>query len=116
MTTLKEGLPYPRGANYDGKGTNFALFSDHATSVTVCLFDAEGKTETERIKLQECTNGIWHGYLEDVKPGQRYGYRVDGQWDPMQGLRFNANKLLLDPYARKLHGSIQWDDSLYGYT
>ncbi len=116
MTTLKEGLPYPRGANYDGKGTNFALFSDHATSVTVCLFDSEGKTETERVQLKECTNGIWHGYLEEVKPGQRYGYRVDGPWDPMLGQRFNANKLLLDPYARKLHGAIQWDDSLYGYT
>ncbi len=116
MTTLKEGSPYPRGASYDGKGTNFALFSDHATSVTVCLFDADGQSETERITLKECTNGIWHGYLEGIKPGQRYGYRVDGPWDPMNGQRFNANKLLLDPYARKLHGAIKWDDSLYGYT
>lgn len=116
MTTLKEGSPYPRGASFDGKGTNFALFSDHATSVTVCLFDADGHSETERITLKECTNGIWHGYLEGIKPGQRYGYRVDGVWDPINGLRFNANKLLLDTYARKLHGAIKWDDSLYGYT
>ena len=116
MTTLKEGSPYPRGASFDGKGTNFALFSDHATSVTVCLFSAYGSYETERIELKECTNGIWHGYLDVVKPGQRYGYRVDGPWDPAEGQRFNANKLLLDPYARKLSGAIKWDDSLYGYT
>lgn len=116
MTALKEGQPYPRGASFDGKGTNFALFSDHATSVTVCLFDEKGVSETERIQLKECTNGIWHGYLEGVKAGQRYGYRVDGLWDPAQGQRFNANKLLLDPYARKLAGAIKWDSALYGYT
>ena len=116
MTTLKEGSPYPRGASSDDKGTNFALFSDHATRVTVCLFSADGSSETERIQLKECTNGIWHGYLDDVKPGQKYGYRVDGPWDPAKGQRFNANKLLLDPYARKLSGAIKWDDSLYGYT
>jgi len=116
MRTLKEGLPYPRGANFDGKGTNFALFSDHATHVTLCLFNKEGSSETERVQLKECTNGVWHGYLEDIKPGQLYGYRVDGPWAPMEGQRFNANKLLLDPYARKLSGAIKWDDALYGYT
>ena len=116
MKTIKEGQPYPRGATYDGKGTNFALFSDHATGVTLCLFSADGSSETERIALKECTNGIWHGYLDEVKPGQRYGYRVDGPWIPEEGQRFNANKLLLDPYARKLSGAIKWDDSLYGYT
>ena len=116
MRVLKEGNPYPRGAYFDGKGTNFALFSDNATSVTLCLFDNDGKSELERIRLMECTNGVWHGYLDDIKPGQRYGYRVDGPWDPMEGQRFNANKLLLDPYARKLAGSINWDDALYGYT
>lgn len=116
MRTLKDGLPYPRGVNFDGKGANFALFSDHATSVMVCLFSADGSSETERIQLNECTNGIWHGYLDDIKPGQLYGYRVDGPWNPAEGQRFNVNKLLLDPYARKLSGTIKWDDSLYGYT
>src|SRR4051812_40172860 len=116
MRTIKEGSPYPRGATYDGKGVNFALFSDNATGVTLCLFDSEGETESERIELKECTNGVWHGYLEGLQPGQRYGYRVSGPWAPQDGQRFNKNKLLLDPYARKLHGKLQWDDALYGYT
>ncbi|BCM24298.1 glycogen debranching protein GlgX [Methyloradius palustris] len=116
MRTIKEGSPYPRGASFDGKGTNFALFSDHASSVTLCLFNKDGSSETERIQLKECTNGVWHGYLDDIKPGQLYGYRVDGSWAPTEGQRFNQNKLLLDPYARKLSGAIKWDDSLYGYT
>ncbi|HEY0269346.1 MAG TPA: glycogen debranching protein GlgX [Methyloradius sp.] len=116
MRTIKEGSPYPRGANFDGKGTNFALFSDHAASITLCLFNKDGSSETERIQLKECTNGVWHGYLDDIKPGQLYGYRVDGPWAPAEGQRFNQNKLLLDPYARKLSGAIHWDDSLYGYT
>ncbi|MCB5184455.1 glycogen debranching protein GlgX [Methylobacillus gramineus] len=113
---LKEGRPYPRGAYFDGKGTNFALFSDHAASVTLCLFDQHGTSETDRIQLRECTNGVWHGYVGTVKPGQLYGYRVDGLWAPEEGQRFNAHKLLLDPYARKLSGSINWNDALYGYT
>src|SRR5450830_1740117 len=116
MRIIKEGSPYPRGASFDGKGTNFALFSDHASSVTLCLFNKDGSSETERIQLKECTNGVWHGYLDDIKPGQLYGYRVDGPWAPTEGQRFNQNKLLLDPYARKLSGAIHWDDSLYGYT
>lgn len=114
MRTLKEGSPFPRGATYDGKGTNFALFSDNATGVTLCLFSPDGK-EVERIDLTECTNGVWYVYIPDIKPGQLYGYRVHGPWDPVQGQRFNSNKLLLDPYARKLSGDIQWDDALYGY-
>lgn len=116
MSIVKEGKPYPRGAHFDGKGTNFALFSDHASKVILCLFDQQGSSEIERIQLKECTNGVWHGYVEGIKPGQLYGYRVEGTWDPANGLRFNANKLLLDPYARKLSGNIQWDDALYGYT
>ncbi|GAB7562560.1 glycogen debranching protein GlgX [Methylobacillus methanolivorans] len=115
-TVLKEGKPYPRGAYFDGKGVNFALFSDHATNVTLCLFDQHGDAETERITLKECTNGVWHGYVEGLQPGQVYGYRVDGLWAPADGLRFNHNKLLLDPYARKLSGQLQWNDALYGYT
>jgi glycogen operon protein len=116
MRSIKEGSPYPRGATPDRNGTNFSLFSDHATSVTLCLFSPDGKTETERIDFKECTNGVWHAYLEGIQPGQLYGYRVTGPWAPLEGLRFNKNKLLLDPYARKLHGGIQWDDALYGYT
>jgi len=114
MRILKEGSPFPRGATYDGKGTNFALFSDNATGVTLCLFSADGR-EVERIDLTECTNGVWYVYIPDIHPGQLYGYRVHGPWDPVQGQRFNSNKLLLDPYARKLSGDIQWDDALYGY-
>ncbi|MBA3696714.1 MAG: glycogen debranching protein GlgX [Methylotenera sp.] len=116
MRIIKEGSPYPRGATYDGKGVNFALFSDNATGVTVCLFDKDGNSEIERVELKECTNGVWHSYLQGIQPGQRYGYRVNGPWSPQEGQRFNNNKLLLDPYARKLHGQLQWDDALYGYT
>ncbi len=116
MRIIKEGSPYPRGATYDGKGVNFALFSDNATAVTLCLFDKNGESEIERVELKECTNGVWHGYLQGIQPGQRYGYRVGGPWAPLEGQRFNTNKLLLDPYARKLHGTLQWDDALYGYT
>lgn len=115
MRIPKEGSPYPWGASFDGKGTNFSLFSDHATKVSLCLFNKEGTTETERIDLKECTNGVWHGYLEGINAGQLYGYRVDGPWAPEEGQRFNQHKLLLDPYARKLFGDIVWDESLYGY-
>lgn len=116
MRNNQEGSPLPRGATYDGKGTNFAIFSDNATGVTLCLFSDDGTQETERIPLRECTNGVWHIYVPDTRPGQRYGYRVQGPWDPLQGQRFNDHKLLLDPYARKLHGDIHWDDALYGYA
>ena len=116
MRSISEGSPYPRGATPDQRGTNFSLFSDNATHVTLCLFGPDGLSETERIELKECTNGVWHGYVEGIKPGQLYGYRVNGPWAPQEGLRFNKNKLLLDPYARKLFGNLRWDDSLYGYT
>ena len=116
MRSISEGSPYPRGATLDNKGTNFTLFSDHATNVTLCLFSPDGQNETERIELKECTNGVWHGYLEGIQAGQLYGYRVNGPWAPQEGLRFNKNKLLLDPYARKLFGNLRWDDALYGYT
>ncbi len=98
-TPIREGLPHPRGATWDGKGTNFALFSAHATKVEVCIFDENGEQELERIELPEYTNQIWHGYLPDVRPGTVYGYRVHGPYEPEAGHRFNPNKLLLDPYA-----------------
>ncbi len=113
---LREGLPYPRGATWDGKGTNFALFSANATKVEVCLFDDDGRVEQERIALPEYTDQIYHGYLPDVGPGQIYGFRVHGPYEPLSGHRFNPNKLLLDPYARAHFGELEWDPALFGYT
>ena len=94
---IREGLPHPRGATWDGKGTNFAVFSANATKVEVCIFDPEGKKEVERITLPEYTNPIWHCYLPDITPGTLYGYRVYGPYAPDSGHRFNPNKLVLDP-------------------
>jgi len=113
---LREGLPHPIGASWDGKGVNFALFSANATKVELCLFDAEGKVETDRITLPEYTDQIFHGWVEDVTPGTPYGYRVHGPYAPEQGHRFNPNKLLLDPYARAHTGELIWDPACYGYT
>jgi len=113
---LWPGRPYPLGATWDGSGVNFALFSQNAESVELCLFDETGKHETDRIVLPEYTNEIWHGYLPDLRPGQLYGYRVHGPYAPEAGHRFNHHKLLLDPYARLLHGQITWHDALFGYT
>jgi glycogen operon protein len=110
------GLPYPLGATWDGAGTNFALFSAHAEKVELCLFDGQGRRETERIVLPEFTNEVWHGYLPEVRAGQLYGYRVHGPYDPQAGHRFNAHKLLLDPYAMDLRGAIDWNDALFGYV
>ena len=92
---VREGRPFPLGATWDGLGVNFALYSRHATRVELCLFDARNR-EVERIVLPEYTNEIWHGYLPDVRPGQRYGYRVHGPYAPEEGHRFNPNKLLLE--------------------
>src|SRR6202142_2836833 len=112
---IQEGLPHPRGASWDGKGTNFALFSAHATKVEVCIFDDNGENELERIELPEYTNQIWHGYLPDVRPGTVYGYRVHGAYEPEAGYRFNPNKLLLDPYAVAHRGQLKWDPAVFGY-
>ncbi|MGM8932125.1 glycogen debranching protein GlgX [Salinicola halophyticus] len=113
---ISEGLPYPLGATWDGLGVNFALFSATATMVELCLFDESGEQEIERIALPEYTDEVWHGYLPDARPGQLYGYRVHGPYDPEAGHRFNPNKLLIDPYAKQLVGELKWDDALYGYT
>ncbi|RJL04836.1 glycogen debranching enzyme GlgX [Paracoccus aestuarii] len=104
------------GAEYLSDGTNFALFSDHATAVELCLFSEDGQTELHRLPLPEMEGGIWFGYLPGIRPGQVYGYRVHGPYSPEEGHRFNPNKLLLDPYARELRGQIIWDDALHGYT
>ena len=105
----------PLGATWDGSGTNFALFTAHAEKVELCLFDAEGRRELVRIPLPEYTHEIWHGYLPDVQPGQLYGYRVYGPYQPEAGHRFNHHKLLLDPYAKALSGELHWHDALFGY-
>ena len=109
------GDPYPLGATWDGEGVNFALFSENATRVELCLFDAKGRRELERVALPEKTDLIWHGYLPDARPGQLYGYRVHGPYQPEAGHRFNPNKLLIDPYARALSGELRWSDAHFGY-
>ncbi|MFP4643387.1 MAG: glycogen debranching protein GlgX [Spirochaetales bacterium] len=110
------GSASPLGATWDGSGTNFALFSAHAERVELCLFEADGITETARIELPEFTHEVWHVYLPDIRPGQLYGYRVHGPYAPEEGHRFNPNKLMIDPYAKALAGELVWDDSLFGYT
>lgn len=107
------GNPYPLGAIYDGKGVNFSLFSENAEAVELCLFDHEGN-ET-RVKIRERTHNSWHVFLPGIKPGQLYGYRVYGPFDPFRGHRFNPNKLLIDPYSRAINGVIKWNDALFAY-
>ena len=113
---LREGQPNPRGATWDGRGVNFSLFSSNATRVELCVFDAQGKTELERIALPEYTDEIWHGYLEGMGPGEVYGYRVHGPYAPEHGHRFNPNKLLLDPYSRGSIGALEWNHACFGYS
>ena len=116
MPRTRPGSPYPLGATWDGAGVNFALFSEHATAVDLCLFDPEDpRRERQRIRMQEHTNQVWHVYLPEARPGQPYGYRVQGPFEPENGHRFNPAKLLLDPYAKAITGSLQWDDALFGY-
>jgi len=109
------GNSYPLGAVWDGEGVNFALFSEHAEKVDLCLFDTAGRTELEVIALPERTDQVWHGYLPEVQPGQLYGYRVHGPYDPLAGHRFNPKKLLLDPYAKYIRGTLRWSDAHFGY-
>src|SRR5688572_29038379 len=113
MLRINAGLPYPLGATHDGSGVNFALFSANASRVELCLFDDGGRAETARIDLPEYTNQVWHGYIAGLRPGQLYGYRVHGPYAPQEGHRFNANKLLLDPYAKSLQGRVIWNDTQY---
>ena len=112
---MRPGDPSKRGATFDGEGVNFALFSATAEGVELCLYDPTGKTEIARLALTEYTNEIWHGYVPGLKPGALYGYRVHGPYDPANGHRFNANKLLIDPYARELVGDIKWGPEVFAY-
>ncbi|WP_017733479.1 glycogen debranching protein GlgX [Nafulsella turpanensis] len=110
------GKPYPLGATYDGKGVNFALFSEYATKVHLCLFSSDADEEQQAcIRINEQTDHVWHVYIPGIKPGQLYGYRVDGPFDPENGMRFNPNKLLIDPYAKAINGKIEWSDAMFGY-
>jgi glycogen operon protein len=115
-TALWPGRPYPLGATWDGEGVNFALFSEHAEKVELCLFDSRGRRETARLSMRWRTDQVWHCYLPEARPGQLYGYRVHGPYAPSEGHRFNPNKLLLDPYARDIVGSVRWNDAMFGYT
>jgi glycogen operon protein len=112
---LQRTPPDPLGAHWDGRGTHFAVFSERAERMELCLFDSAGRHETARLLMPECTDGVWHGYLPGAGRGTLYGYRAYGPFDPVNGLRFNSQKLLLDPYARQIFGRIHWHDALYGY-
>lgn len=112
--TLLPGRPYPLGATPYAKGTNFALYSEHATAVFVCLFDEQGN-QTDCVELKECSAFVWHGFIRGIKPGKRYGFRVDGPWQPEQGLRFNRSKLLVDPYAKAICGDVDWKQPIFPY-
>jgi isoamylase len=118
VTALKTypGKPYPLGATWDGEGVNFVLYSDNATGVELCLFDRNEPGKKELcIPIMERSHSLWHVYLPGLQPGQLYGYRVYGRYEPEKGRRFNPNKLLIDPYAKAISGTLEWDDSLFGY-
>jgi len=113
--TIWPGRPDPLGATWDGQGTNFAVFAQHATRVELCLFDNVYGKETSRTTLPEQTRNVWHAYLHGIGPGQLYGFRVHGRYAPREGWRFNPNKLLLDPYARAISGVVDWKAPIYAY-
>jgi isoamylase len=114
--TVYVGEPYPLGATWDGKGVNFAIYAENAKGVELCLFHSEEEeVESVKIRMLERSHHIWHVYVPDIKPGQLYGYRVFGPYEPQSGHRFNSNKLLIDPYAKAISGTIQWHDALFGY-
>ena len=109
------GKRHPLGATWDGQGVNFALYSEHATRVEVCLFSGDDRTQTDCFTLPEVSAFVWHGYIPGIRPGQLYGYRVHGPWEPEKGLRFNPAKLLIDPYARAISGTVDWNAPVFGY-
>jgi isoamylase len=108
------GEPYPLGASYDGEGVNFSVFSEVAERVELCLFDDDGRETT--VTLPETTAFCWHGYVPGLRPGQRYGFRVTGPWEPEHGLRCNRAKLLLDPYARAIEGNVVYEQAVFGHV
>src|SRR5215467_4406218 len=115
-TSVWPGQPYPLGATWDGEGVNFAIFSENATAVELSLFNHEDDaTESATITIHEKTDQVWHCYLPDVRPGQYYGYRVHGPYNPEDGHRFNPAKLLIDPYAKAITGPIKWSNAVFAY-
>jgi isoamylase len=115
--TVLPGKPYPLGATYDGSGVNFAIFSENATGLKLCLFhDPDDHSEYEQVNIAEVTDYVWHVYLPDIRPGQLYGYRVYGRYMPRKGIRFNPQKLLIDPYAKAIRGRIEVKDSMFDYS
>lgn len=115
-TKIYTGNPYPLGATYDGEGVNFALCSEHAEAVELYLYDSSDEREIAKFKITEKTHQVWHIYISGIKPGQLYGYRVHGPYDPSNGHRFNPHKLLIDPYAKAISGTVKWNDALFAYT
>lgn len=115
IAKILPGLPYPQGATWDGTGVNFALYSENATRIQLCLFDKPDSPEQDIIEMQECTGNTWHCYIQGLSIGQLYGYRVHGPYKPEKGLRFNPAKLVIDPYAKALSGGVNWDYSVFGY-
>ena len=115
ITAVWPGRPYPRGAFWDGEGVNFAIFSEHAEKVELCLFDTKGKNEVQRVELKERSDLVWHCYLPEARPGLLYGFRVHGPYRPEEGHRFNPNKLLIEPYAKDIVGTPLWSDAHFGY-
>ena len=114
-TRVWPGRPYPLGATWDGEGVNFALFSEHAEGVELCLYDPDARQPEARVQMREKTHQVWHCYLPEARPGLRYGYRVHGPYAPEQGHRFNPSKLLLDPYAKSIRGELKWSNQHFGY-
>jgi len=115
ITAVWPGRPYPRGSYWDGEGVNFAIFSEHAEKVELCLFDPKGKNEVQRVELKERSDLVWHCYLPEARPGLLYGFRVHGPYRPKEGHRFNPNKLLIEPYAKDIVGTPLWSDAHFGY-
>ncbi len=115
IAKILPGSPYPQGATWDGTGVNFALYSENATRIQLCLFDKPDSAEQDIIEVQECTGYVWHCYIQGLSIGQLYGYRVHGPYEPEKGLRFNPAKLVIDPYARALSGKVNWDYPVFGY-
>jgi glycogen operon protein len=113
---LDDGSAYPLGATFNGLGVNFAVFSANADKIELCLFDPHGRKELARLELPQCTDEVWHGFLPEARPGLVYGFRAHGPYEPHNGHRFNPNKLLLDPYARRLTGEVRWTDALHSYS
>src|SRR5207249_4257803 len=119
MTPFKVwlGVPYPLGATWRDNGVNFAVYSEHGTGVELCLFDSvDSPNEHIHVRMTEQSDQVWHVFLPDISPGQLYGYRVHGPYEPEKGHRFNPAKLLLDPYAKAIAGTIDWSDEMFGYT